>query len=378
GPNPIVRGTKASRLLIVSQAPGTRVHETGLSFDDRSGDRLRDWLGIGRDVFYDEDRVAVMGMGFCYPGRDAKGGDLPPRRECAPLWHPRLRPHFAAAGRPCWFAPTRSTAISAASRWARRSRAGASSCPTISSCRIRAGARCSGSAPIPGSRPSCCPSCAPGSPPRLPRLLDPLHVLVAEAEMVADLVDQHVADNRVERLVVLAPVIEDRAAVEEHHVGLDPRVDDAFARQRDPTVKAEQVERAFQLHLGLGFLVGKVLDADHQRPELLSHRRGYRCQRPLGEPLDLLRGRCAPPGHALFSRPLRRRMRWSRNSPERRVTPRSPDCGVGARSPAATRSTRTTNSAISPRPGRCCRASPFSPRKWITIPRSSTSTTGSN
>ncbi|HEX5320819.1 MAG TPA: uracil-DNA glycosylase family protein [Stellaceae bacterium] len=97
GPNPIVRGTPASRLLIVSQAPGTRVHETGLSFDDRSGDRLRDWLGIGRDVFYDEDRVAVMGMGFCYPGRDAKGGDLPPRRECAPLWHPRLRPHFAAA-----------------------------------------------------------------------------------------------------------------------------------------------------------------------------------------------------------------------------------------------------------------------------------------
>ena len=98
GPRPIVRGRPAARLLIISQAPGTRVHETGLSFNDRSGDRLRDWLGIGRDVFYDEARVAVMGMGFCYPGRDKQGGDLPPRPECAPLWHPRLRPLFGAAG----------------------------------------------------------------------------------------------------------------------------------------------------------------------------------------------------------------------------------------------------------------------------------------
>ena len=76
--------------MILSQAPGTRVHETGLSFNDRSGDRLRDWLGIDRAVFYDEERVAVMPMGFCYPGRDKKGGDLPPRRECAPLWHERM------------------------------------------------------------------------------------------------------------------------------------------------------------------------------------------------------------------------------------------------------------------------------------------------
>jgi uracil-DNA glycosylase len=96
GPRPIVRGRPSTRLLIISQAPGTRVHETGLSFNDRSGDRLREWLGIERDTFYDETKVAVMGMGFCYPGRDAKGGDLPPRPECAPLWHPRLRPHFTA------------------------------------------------------------------------------------------------------------------------------------------------------------------------------------------------------------------------------------------------------------------------------------------
>ena len=101
GPRPIVRGRPSARLLIISQAPGTRVHETGLSFNDRSGDRLRQWLGLDRAAFYDESRVAIMGMAFCYPGRDARasrsgGGDLPPRPECAPLWHPRLLPHFGA------------------------------------------------------------------------------------------------------------------------------------------------------------------------------------------------------------------------------------------------------------------------------------------
>ena len=86
-----MRGRPSARLLIISQAPGARVHETGLSFDDRSGERLRDWLGVDRETFYDETRVAVMGVGFCYPGRAANGGDLPPRPECAPLWHARLR-----------------------------------------------------------------------------------------------------------------------------------------------------------------------------------------------------------------------------------------------------------------------------------------------
>ena len=90
GPRPVVRGSVTARLLIISQAPGTKVHETGLSFNDRSGDRLRQWLGIDRDTFYDETRIATVGMGFCYPGRDAKGGDLPPRPECAPLWHERI------------------------------------------------------------------------------------------------------------------------------------------------------------------------------------------------------------------------------------------------------------------------------------------------
>lgn len=94
GPRPIVRGKQSAKLLIVSQAPGTKVHTTGLSFNDRSGDRLRDWLGIDRETFYDEARIAIMGMGFCYPGVNAKGGDLPPRKECAPLWHPKLLPLY--------------------------------------------------------------------------------------------------------------------------------------------------------------------------------------------------------------------------------------------------------------------------------------------
>ena len=98
GPRPIVRGTPSARLLVISQAPGTRVHETGLSFNDRSGDRLREWMGIDRFTFYDEDRLAVVAMGFCYPGRDKNGGDLPPRPECAPLWHPRLLPQFGSVG----------------------------------------------------------------------------------------------------------------------------------------------------------------------------------------------------------------------------------------------------------------------------------------
>ena len=95
GPRPVVRGRLSARLLIVSQAPGTKVHATGLSFNDRSGDRLRQWLAIDRETFYDERRVAIVPMGFCYPGRDENGGDLPPRRECAPLWHGRVLAELA-------------------------------------------------------------------------------------------------------------------------------------------------------------------------------------------------------------------------------------------------------------------------------------------
>jgi uracil-DNA glycosylase len=90
GPRPVFRGSATARLLIASQAPGTKVHETGLSFNDPSGDRLRQWLQMDRDTFYDESRVAIVPMGFCYPGRLPNGGDAPPRPECAPLWRDRL------------------------------------------------------------------------------------------------------------------------------------------------------------------------------------------------------------------------------------------------------------------------------------------------
>src|SRR5436305_11084091 len=85
GPRPIVRGRPEARLLIISQAPGTRVHETGLSFDDRSGDRLRLWLGLDRETFYDESRVALMGLCFCYRGRAQLCRGRPPRPGSAPL-----------------------------------------------------------------------------------------------------------------------------------------------------------------------------------------------------------------------------------------------------------------------------------------------------
>lgn len=90
GPRPVVRAKPSARLMIIGQAPGTRVHESGVPWDDRSGDRLRDWLQVTSDLFYDESKIAIMPMGFCYPGVNDKGGDLPPRPECAPLWHQRL------------------------------------------------------------------------------------------------------------------------------------------------------------------------------------------------------------------------------------------------------------------------------------------------
>ncbi len=90
GPRPVLRAEPGAGLMIIGQAPGTRVHESGTPWDDRSGDRLRDWLAIPKERFYDAGRIAIVPMGFCYPGVDAKGGDKPPRPECAPLWHPPL------------------------------------------------------------------------------------------------------------------------------------------------------------------------------------------------------------------------------------------------------------------------------------------------
>ncbi len=89
-PRPVLIGSAAAKVLIAGQAPGTRVHASGVPFDDRSGDRLRQWLGVTRDAFYDPDNFAIVPMGFCFPGQDARGSDLPPRRECAPAWRERV------------------------------------------------------------------------------------------------------------------------------------------------------------------------------------------------------------------------------------------------------------------------------------------------
>ncbi|HWA00248.1 MAG TPA: uracil-DNA glycosylase family protein [Caulobacterales bacterium] len=90
-PRPVVYVHESARILIVGQAPGRRVHESGLPWDDPSGDRLREWMGLDRATFYEPCNVAVAAMGFCYPGT-VDGADLPPRRECAPLWRPLLLP----------------------------------------------------------------------------------------------------------------------------------------------------------------------------------------------------------------------------------------------------------------------------------------------
>ncbi len=91
GPRPVLQAHPSARILIVGQAPGRKVHETGLPFNDPSGDRLRRWIGVSREVFYDERRIALVPMGFCYPGT-GESGDLPPRPECALAWRARLLP----------------------------------------------------------------------------------------------------------------------------------------------------------------------------------------------------------------------------------------------------------------------------------------------
>lgn len=85
-PRPVVWLSDRARILIAGQAPGMRVHKSGVPFDDPSGDRLRDWMGVDRDLFYDRDKVAILPMAFCFPGYDAKGSDLPPPKRCADLW----------------------------------------------------------------------------------------------------------------------------------------------------------------------------------------------------------------------------------------------------------------------------------------------------
>ncbi|RXJ72367.1 IclR family transcriptional regulator [Veronia nyctiphanis] len=93
GPRPVVQAETTAKLLIIGQAPGTRVHASGIPWDDPSGDRLRGWLQMDKDTFYDPASVAIMPMGFCYPGR-GNSGDLPPLPDCAPLWHNQIKAHL--------------------------------------------------------------------------------------------------------------------------------------------------------------------------------------------------------------------------------------------------------------------------------------------
>jgi uracil-DNA glycosylase len=90
-PRPVLRAHSQASVLLVGQAPGTRVHESGVPWNDPSGVRLRQWLDVSPELFYTPEKFAIIPMGFCYPGRDPRGGDCPPRPECAPLWHSRLR-----------------------------------------------------------------------------------------------------------------------------------------------------------------------------------------------------------------------------------------------------------------------------------------------
>lgn len=97
GPRPVVQAARSARLRIVGQAPGRKVHETGIPWDDASGKRLRAWLGLEAAEFYDPEKVAIVPMGFCYPGK-AGSGDNPPRPECARLWHDKLNAHLTEIG----------------------------------------------------------------------------------------------------------------------------------------------------------------------------------------------------------------------------------------------------------------------------------------
>ncbi len=99
GPRPVVVARGPARILIIGQAPGTTVHATGIPWNDRSGDTLRGWMAVDRETFYDPDRIAILPMGFCYPGvmpskNGKSGGDAPPRPECAPAWHERVLAHL--------------------------------------------------------------------------------------------------------------------------------------------------------------------------------------------------------------------------------------------------------------------------------------------
>ena len=165
GPRPVLQAHAEARILIAGQAPGRKVHASGIPFDDASGERLRAWLGIGRDTFYDPRQVAILPMGFCYPGT-GRSGDLPPRPECAPAWRqplldhlPHLRLTLVLGQHALWPGICRSTVARSPMPCA----SGATTAPPCWCCHTPARATTAGCTTTRGLTRSCCPSCAPAS-----------------------------------------------------------------------------------------------------------------------------------------------------------------------------------------------------------------------
>jgi uracil-DNA glycosylase len=161
GPNPVLRASNRARILVIGQAPGTRVHQTGIPWNDPSGDRLRDWMQLDRERFYDEQQIAIIPMGFCYPGK-GKSGDLPPRPECAPQWHPRLLAELSALkltiligqyAQQYYLDTRRRTLAATVQDWCRTGRP---ACRHISRYPTRHLATSAGSGIIPGLKQRCC------------------------------------------------------------------------------------------------------------------------------------------------------------------------------------------------------------------------------
>ena len=167
-PRPVLRVSETARLAVCSQAPGTRVHASGIPFTDPSGDRLRDWMGVSAQEFYDQARIAIIAMGFCFPGQDENGGDLPPRAECSKLWHKPCSTTCRSSSLYWRSAPMLKLGISAPRRGQacrRPCSTGAGTCggdANLAFCRFltRHGATMRGSRAIRGSRKSCCRCCA--------------------------------------------------------------------------------------------------------------------------------------------------------------------------------------------------------------------------
>jgi len=162
-PRPVVRVSAETRLLICGQAPGRKVHESGLPFDDASGDRLRGWMGVDRETFYGDRRIGVAAMAFCFPGTNPKGGDFPPPPRCAGTWRKPLLQRLPNVELTSSSADMHSGGLWASAprrRCGRRWNGGGIIYRTISSCRIRVGGTRLGFAAIPGSRTKWRLTCA--------------------------------------------------------------------------------------------------------------------------------------------------------------------------------------------------------------------------